>query len=81
MRNYPSAADIAEMKERGYDPSTLKRLEEDRKRGERAEALCQQIEEAFAGVTLGKGVGLMEACGIDDYEDETYTDRRTELTS
>lgn len=70
MINYPSAADIAEMKARGYDPSTLESLEEDRKRGERAEVLCRQIEGAFAGVTLGLGVGLMEGQGLDDYEDE-----------
>jgi len=33
------------------------------------EALCNTIREAFAGVTLGRGVGLQEAQGIDDYED------------
>jgi hypothetical protein len=34
------------------------------------EALCNKIREAFAGVTLGNGIGLQQAQGIDDYEDE-----------
>jgi hypothetical protein len=34
------------------------------------EALCNTIREAFAGVTLGRGVGLQEAQGLDDYEDD-----------
>jgi hypothetical protein len=34
------------------------------------EALCNSIREAFAGVTLGSGIGLQQAQGIDDYEDE-----------
>jgi hypothetical protein len=33
--------------------------------------LCNKIREAFAGVTLGGGIGLQQAQGIDDYEDET----------
>ena len=34
------------------------------------EALCNKIREAFAGVTLGSGIGLQQAQGIDDHEDE-----------
>lgn len=34
------------------------------------EALCNKIKEAFAGVKLGSGIGLQQAQGIDDYEDE-----------
>lgn len=34
------------------------------------EALCNKIREAFAGVTLGSGIGLQQAQGIDDYENE-----------
>ncbi len=34
------------------------------------ETLCDKIREAFAGVTLGNGIGLQQAQGIDDYEDE-----------
>ena len=33
------------------------------------EILCSKIREAFAGVKLGKGIGLHEADGQDDYED------------
>ena len=37
------------------------------------EALCNKIREAFAGVTLGSGIGLQQAQRIDDHEDEaTY---------
>ena len=32
------------------------------------ETLCDTIREAFAGVTLGDGIGLQQAQGIDDYE-------------
>lgn len=32
--------------------------------------VCQAIESAFAGVTLGNGIGLQEAQGLDDYADE-----------
>ena len=35
----------------------------------RQEVACH-IREAFRGVTLGNGVGLLEAQGIDDYADE-----------
>lgn len=33
-------------------------------------SLCNRIREAFAGVALGRGIGLQQAQGIDDYEDE-----------
>ncbi len=42
------------------------------------EELCQQIREAFAGVTLGEGIGLTEAQGIDDYEDKATCARLRE---
>jgi hypothetical protein len=32
--------------------------------------LCRLIREAFAGVKLGGGVGLQQAQGFDDHEDE-----------
>jgi hypothetical protein len=32
--------------------------------------LCRLIREAFAGVKLGGGVGLQQAQGLDDHEDE-----------
>ena len=31
--------------------------------------LCRTICDAFAGVRLGKGIGLREGQGLDDYED------------
>ena len=33
------------------------------------DTLCEVIRKAFAGVKLGKGVGLQEGQGLDDYED------------
>jgi hypothetical protein len=32
--------------------------------------VSSHIREAFHGVTLGKGIGLLEGQGLDDYEDE-----------
>ncbi|RYD61323.1 MAG: hypothetical protein EOP83_17295 [Verrucomicrobiaceae bacterium] len=32
--------------------------------------ICERIRLAFAGVALGGGVGLQQAQGLDDYEDE-----------
>ena len=42
------------------------------------EALCQRIHAAFVGVMLGKGTGLWEAQGLDDYEDEATCARYRE---
>jgi hypothetical protein len=67
---YPSPADIAEMKARGYDPSTIAEAEQQSKRWVAAQQVCQAIETAFTGVTLGQnGIGLHEAQGLDDYAD------------
>lgn len=38
--------------------------------GLEADKLILEIQEAFAGVVLGVGVGLREAQGLDDYESE-----------
>ena len=67
---YPSPADIAEMKARGYDSTTIAEAECQSKRWTLAQQVCQAIETAFSGVTLGGGVGLTEAQGLDDYADE-----------
>jgi hypothetical protein len=68
-----SPADIAEMRARGYDPSTIASMiakaEQQSKRLEAAQQVASVIEAAFAGVTLGGGVGLQEAQGRDDYAD------------
>ena len=58
------------MKLRGFDPDTI---ENERSRLERFEAglgLIPIITAAFNGVTLGDGVGLTHAQGLDDYADE-----------
>lgn len=67
---YPSPADIAEMKARGYDSTTIAEAEQRSKRWAAAQEVGRAIEAAFAGVTLGGGVGLQEAQGLDDYADD-----------
>jgi len=67
--NYPSPADIAEMKARGDDPSAITEAEQRLERGLKAKQLCRVIEDAFAGVTLGNGIGLQQAQGLDNYAD------------
>jgi hypothetical protein len=69
-RKYPTEADIAEMKASGYERRTIEEAEHQWRRGEKAADLCAQIGSAFAGVTLGNGVGLSEALALDDYADE-----------
>jgi hypothetical protein len=66
---YPSPADIAEMKARGYDSTTIAEAELQLERSAAAQEVSRTIEAAFAGVTLGGGVGLQEAQGLDDYAD------------
>jgi hypothetical protein len=66
---YPSPAEIAEMKARGYDPATIAEAERQSKLWASAHEVCRVIEAAFSGVTLGCGVGLQEAQGLDDYAD------------
>ena len=68
---YPSPTDLAEMKARGYDPPTIAETPRQSERWFAAEQVCQAIDTAFAGVTLGGGVGLREAQGLDDYADAT----------
>lgn len=58
------------MKARGFDRATIEAAELQAKRGVEAQAICQKIRAAFAGVQLGGGVGLKQAQGLDDYEDE-----------
>ena len=67
---YPSASDVEEMKARGYDPSVITEQIELAKRGQVLQELKIATIEAFAGVTLGNGVGLLQAQGMDDYADE-----------
>ena len=70
MRKYPTLKDVDEMRSRGFDPSVLAEQMELAKRGEALETLVAETYEAFAGVKLGSGVGLLEANGLDDYASE-----------
>lgn len=67
---HPSPADIEEMRARGYDRSTIEQAVEQSKRWHESEAIRAAIVQAFSGVTLGNGVGLTQAQGIDDYESD-----------
>ena len=62
-------ADIEEMKARAYEPATIRAAQEHYERGQEALELCRVIDAAFSDVTLGGGVGLYEAQGLDDYAD------------
>ena len=62
-------ADIEEMKRRGCEPVALEKAREDYELGQAAQELCAVVEAAFAGVTLGDGVGLRQGNGKDDWED------------
>lgn len=64
---YPSPADIAEMKARGYDRATIEKAEEQSKRWVEAQAVCSEIRAAFKEVKLGDGIGLSQARALDDH--------------
>jgi hypothetical protein len=65
---YLSPDEIRELKERGYDRALLE-ARANSERWDAANGLKAKIELAFAGVTLGDGVGLKEGRGLDDYAD------------
>ena len=65
-----SPDDIRKMTENGYDAATIREAEARLELFERGQILAGQIRAAFAGVTLGNGVGLQQSRGMDDYEDE-----------
>ena len=67
---HPTEADIAEMRARGYDCSTIARAELQLERGIAAMDVVRAIEAAFDGVTLGRGVGLRQGQGLDEHEDD-----------
>ena len=67
MKEYIS---IAEMRARGYDATTIAAAMHGEERREETARICEVIREAFAGVKLGQGVGLMQAQGLDDYADD-----------
>lgn len=65
-----SENDIRTMRESGYDSQTIREAEARLRLFERGLELTERIRSAFAGVTLGDGVGLTESKGKDDYEDD-----------
>jgi len=67
----PSQDSIAIMRQKGYSPYAIKAEEERLTHYEDGLALCLVIEQAFADVKLGSGVGLFQAQGIDDYADNS----------
>ena len=58
------------MRARGFDRVALANAQLRMERGKLAMPICERIRVAFAGVILGNGVGLQQARGLDDYEDE-----------
>lgn len=61
---------IKHMRASGYEAVVIEEALQDLERGKLADLLVEQIAEAFSGVQLGTGIGLHEARGLDDYEDE-----------
>lgn len=70
MRKYPGFQDVDEMRTRGYDAAILAEQTRLAERGAELDALIAATHEAFAGVALGAGVGLLQANGLDDYASE-----------
>ena len=68
-------ADIDSMRKNGRDPAIIHNLELQLELLKHAPIVANQIKEAFAGVTLGNGVGLQQSKGLDDYEDKETLDR------
>jgi hypothetical protein len=62
-----SPEQLAEIKACGYQVETPDEAVEALKT--HAAQLCGKIEHAFAGVTLGNGIGLSEANAMDDWKD------------
>lgn len=68
MQIYPSPDDIEQMKRKGVDPLMIADTEEKLFLWQMMEEIQVQIECAFANITLGEGIGLWQAQGIDDYK-------------
>jgi len=61
-----TAAQIEEMRSRGFDRSTIAEAEAWLVKCQEADALIDEITVAFADVQLEDGIGLRESNGIDD---------------
>lgn len=68
--NHFTEDDIEKMRSRGYEPTTINEARVALVRSKLADELIERIATAFHGVVLGSGIGLQEAQGLDDYEDE-----------
>ncbi|ATO19032.1 hypothetical protein BS636_04825 [Acinetobacter sp. LoGeW2-3] len=68
MKIYPSPEDIQQMKQLGYDLATIANAEETLCLWQAVKDIQTQIETAFSNVSLGDGIGLWEAQGVDDYK-------------
>jgi hypothetical protein len=66
---YLSSGVIIEMKARGIDRATIEKAPEQSKRWVEGQEVCDLIRSAFKGVSLGNGIGLTEAQGLDDHGD------------
>src|SRR4051794_10279467 len=62
-----TAAEIDEMRSRGYDRKTIAEAEAWLMKCKEADTLIDEINAAFADVRLENGIGLRESNGIDDY--------------
>jgi len=67
--------EVAEMKKHGADAKSIREAEERLWLTEHAGRIADKIRLAFKGVTLGNGVGLEEAQGLDDYADEATLEK------
>ena len=63
-------SEIEEMRALGYDAATVREARKAFERVKAADRIIERISEVFSGVTLGDGVGLRQAQGLDDSEDE-----------
>ena len=61
---------IAEMKAHSHHRDAPDKAEADHQRELAAFEICEEIRAAFKGVTLEGGIGLWQAQGIDDHEDD-----------
>ncbi|SHK20888.1 hypothetical protein SAMN02745181_3431 [Rubritalea squalenifaciens DSM 18772] len=73
---FVSDSDYQKLKARGFCPEALAEARQARNLTHRALELIPRIERAFAGITLGDGIGLCEARGIDNHEDEAQLAER-----
>ena len=67
---YPTRSDVEEMRLRGFDASVIAEQLALAERGEALAALVAAVAQAFKDVTLGAGVGLLQANGLDDNASE-----------